>query len=161
MAELITRLEHAQSSVETLDEVYSNLCCRSIFKELDSYIQYRDVRSGTGKKLRMSKPYWNHELTDLWRSYHLKENEFLKYRGYRHGKETCFSDYKRAQETFDKRKRQIEREFYKSELLKIETICTENPKEFWKCIEKLGQKPNKGIPMKVRVRDNIVTEKTT
>ncbi len=48
---------------------------------------------------------------------------------------------------------------FQTELLKIEKKYTENPKEFRKCFTKLGPKTNNGIPMKVQVGDNLVTEK--
>ncbi len=157
MSELITRLERVQVNKDILDEIYSGLC-RSVFNEMDSYLEYRNVRRGTGKKLRTSKPYWNDELTKLWRDVHLKQTAFLRFKGTRSEKNKCFSEYKVAQRTFDKRKRQTERQYYKSTLLKIETVCTDNPKEFWKCIKKLGPKRRADIPMKVRVGNNVESD---
>ena len=91
--------------------------------------------------MRLSKPYWCDELTDLWRKYHEKEKAFLRFKGPGRHKSKLRLEYKVAQQTFDKRKRQIEREHHKNKLIDIQKVCTDNPREFWNHIKRLG--PNK------------------
>ena len=160
LSEIISRLEHIQVSQGKLDEIYSQVCS-TVFNELDSYVQYRDAKPSTGKKLRLSKPFWCDELTSLWKTYHTTENEFLAFKGPRRVRNEVFHAYKTAQHMFDKRKRQIEREYNKTKLLEIHSVCTDNPKEFWKCIKNLGPSKKKDIPMQVYVDGNVATDKTS
>ncbi len=68
-----------------------------------------------------------------------------------------FEEYKKAQYCFDKR-RQIERQFHKEQLLKFDGICTENPIEFWKHIRYSGPRKNKPISEKIWIGNELTSD---
>ncbi len=73
-------------------------------------------------------------------------------------KDGAFQNYKYAQWKFDRQKRQIEREYNRTRLSDIHSVCTNNRKEFWDQIKKLGPSKKNPIPMKVKKNDDLVTD---
>ena len=60
------------------------ICVRKCFNEMDNFLGYKDYSSKTiAKRLRVHKPYWNDNLTILWKALSIKEREYLRYRGNR------------------------------------------------------------------------------
>ena len=76
----ITRLETINNNKMELDLTYDNLC-QDVFEELDHNLQYKFCGSKLKEKYRISKPYWNEHLGNLWQIMVHKENKSIKYKG--------------------------------------------------------------------------------
>ncbi len=61
---------------------------------------------------------------------------------------------------FDKLLRQTERIYHRNTLSEIESVCTDDPRAFWKHIKKLGPRSNKQIPLKVYDSEGNLTSDT-
>ena len=66
--------------------------------------------------------------------------------------------FKLKQNIFDKRLKQIERNFNRQQILNIDELNTKDPKEFWNKIKHLGPKRVKNIPVKVKLGDGFCTD---
>lgn len=102
---MIRIIETCRESQENIDRTYTQLC-NIITKEMECSIPKFDWSKRSRKKFRTHKPYWNNELTELWRVMREKEKTFLKHKkGNSVLKQKSFSEYKRAQQELDKRMR--------------------------------------------------------
>ena len=63
---------------------------------------------GCSQRLRKTIPYWNDELSTLWKNMHDKEKLFLKTNN-KNRRQFYRADFLSAQKTFDKRLRYFER----------------------------------------------------
>lgn len=138
--------------------------CDEVLKEMDNNLKSVTSKSNTkhnkgNKRVRHHKPYWTDELTTVWRKMVLAEKLFNKCKGPYNIKTRLKLDYINARGTFDKLLRKSERAYNQKLISDIEEVCTNNPKEFWKHIQNLGPKRNNVIPMKVRMGEEIVTDK--
>ena len=76
----ITRLETINNNQMELDLTYDNLC-KDVFEELDHNLPYKFCGSKLKEKYRISQPYWNEHLGNLWQIMVYKENKSIKYKG--------------------------------------------------------------------------------
>ncbi len=107
----------------------------------------------------MKKPYWNNYLRTLWREMCVKEKEFLKFKGPNHIKQLFRKRFTDSSSVFHRELRKAERTYNRHVQENIESICTENPKQFWNYIKKLGPQFNSEIPEEVYDDDgNLVTD---
>ena len=64
--DLLNKFVEYQLAQESIDTMYTELC-KSIYSEIDKYLKCNSTeRTKTRKQLRLSKPYWNEELTNKW-----------------------------------------------------------------------------------------------
>ena len=75
-----------------------------IFKEMDEHLQYTFFETATNTKFKNSKPFWNSELTTLWKEMSNAEIVYLRYRGPRRVKNNFCAIYKQKRSKFDKKK---------------------------------------------------------
>ena len=69
----IERLQNRNQSQIEVDRVYGDFCV-TLFSEMDKYLNYRDFTGkNIGKRLKISKPYWNDDLSRLWKDMSMKE----------------------------------------------------------------------------------------
>ena len=129
-----------------------------ILKELEQYLCLPQCTSGTRKRYKYSKPFWNEELTILWKTMRNSENTWQKCKGSEGLKRCLHNKFKLNQNIFDKRLKQIERNFNRQQILNIDELNTKDPKEFWNKIKHLGPKRVKNIPMKVKLGDGFCTD---
>ena len=62
----LNKFEEYQLAQESIDTMYTELC-RSIYSEMAKYLKCNSTeRTKTQKQMRLSKPYWNEELTNKW-----------------------------------------------------------------------------------------------
>ena len=113
----------------------------------------------TSKHFKMKKPFWNDYLKSLWQDMCIKEKEFLKYRGPNHIKKLFRKRFTDSSSIFHKELRKAERNHNKLVQENIDSICTDNPKQFWHYIKKLGPQFKSDIPQEVYDKDgNIITD---
>ena len=60
-----------------LDKMYKHTC-DCFFKEMDKYLEIKNVNPKSHKLLKFSKPYWNDYLTVVWKNMCKHEKLFLK-----------------------------------------------------------------------------------
>lgn len=85
------------------------------------------------KKIRTHKPYWNNELTELWRVMREKEKQFLKHKKENSVlKQKPFSEYKKVQQELNKRMRFYRRKYNLDLAINLDHFSSNNPKQFWK-----------------------------
>lgn len=120
-----------------IDAIYTNLV-DVIHSEMDNNLNYRDISAGAKKRKRhFAKPWWSEELKKLWDNVREAENKFLKCSDNRN-KRSLRADYVSARKKFDKHLRQNERQYYAKQREDLCNFQTQNPKEFWSRIKKLG-----------------------
>lgn len=101
--DLISKIEMCREIQDQIDKVYDDFC-DTIIGEMAETIPKYDLSNKGRKKLRFHKPYWNDELTDLWKNMRNKEKQYLKCESKDKGtKRVLRHDYKVAQNTLDKR----------------------------------------------------------
>ena len=134
---LIHKLENENITQREIDAIYTSLV-DVIHTEMDNNLNYRDIRAGAKKRKRyFTKPWWSQELKVLWDNVREAENIFLKCKDNRN-KRSLRSDYVAARKKFDKLLRQNERQYYSKQREDLCNFQTQNPKEFWSRIKKLG-----------------------
>ena len=77
MANIIDKIETEQYNQLEIDRRYNDMCS-IICKEMDKYLQIKCCSKTQRRNFKISKPYWNNELTQLWKVRVEKENLFLK-----------------------------------------------------------------------------------
>ena len=157
LMEVIEKLEAQIICQRTVDQNYE-LFANVILKELDQYLCLPQCTLGTRKRYKYSKPFWNEELTILWKTMRNSENTWKKCKGSEGLKRCLHNKFKLNQNIFDKRLKQIERNFNRQQILNIDELNTKDPKEFWNKIKHLGPKRVKNILMKVKLGDSFCTD---
>ena len=144
------------TSQSEVDVKYSDFC-NILTKEMDKYLVVGNSSKRSKKKFKISKPYWNENLTNLWRSMKNRESEYLHFRGSRYEKQRLHFQYKTARHLFDKTLRQCERAYIHEKANELEKCNTSNPKEFWKHIKNLGPSKKSNIPIKINTPTGFCT----
>ena len=148
--QLILDLESNITIKSNINHLYDRLC-NIIFNEMDKYLDYKNCSNGSKKKLKLSKPYWNSELTSKWKHMKDKEKQFRKYDGCKKIKLKLHNEFKICQSQFHKLLKSTERNYFRGFGNTLETINTKNPKEFWNKIKKLG-------PQKSNISDQVLLD---
>lgn len=151
---MIRIIETCHESQENIDRTYTQLC-NIITKEMECSIPKFDWSKRSRKKFRTLKPYWNNELTELWRVMREKEKTFLKHKkGNSVLKQKSFSEYKRAQQELDKRMRFFRRKYNLDLAINLDNFSSNNPKKFWEELRSLGPKRKNKVPTECYTDDN-------
>ncbi len=66
LLEAIDNLQALRISQESVDVAYKEFC-DSLLAEMDKYLEYDYVNYHVKKRLRIHKPFWDQELTELWK----------------------------------------------------------------------------------------------
>ena len=109
---------------------------------MDKYLEIKNVNPKSCKLLKFSKPYWNDNLTVLWKNMCKYEKLFLKAKGSKLEKRNAQNLFKEARNKFDKNLRKCERNYKKQMADNIESLNGIKPQEFWKHIQNLGPTKN-------------------
>ncbi len=73
----IINIESLQASQQHMNKLYENVC-NGYYKEMDLWFKLHNINSASKKKFRnSSKPFWNDELTKLWKTLCTTESEYL------------------------------------------------------------------------------------
>jgi hypothetical protein len=149
---IIQKISMTNDIQNQLDHIYSEFCS-VIMREMDQYLCYKDASTRTRKKFRNFKPYWNDQLTLLWKNMKEAEKAFLKCRGASDVKQRLRTKFMHERQIFDKALRRSERNYFKDVADEIEKINTNDPRAFWNYIKKLGPKKQQEIPMRIKYSD--------
>ena len=116
---------------------------------MDEYLKYYDASGKCRKRLKLHKPYWTDELTDLWKDMCHKEHMHRKCKDNRRQKSYKYASFINCRKVFDKLLRKTEQLYHRKTISEIESVCVDDPRAFWKYIKKIGPRSNKEIPFKV------------
>ncbi len=153
-AELLKLINEQELAVENQNNVnrcYSDLIS-CIFNEMNEYLpKLYGYGSKSHKRFKVKKPYWNEHLKHLWRDMCEKEKVFMAYKGPNRIKQFLRKQFQFTESSsiFNTELRKAERDYNKNVQNKIDSIYTENPKQFWSYIKKLGPKFASDIPQEV------------
>ncbi len=149
LIQLINNQEMIIENQQNVDDCYDKLIA-VIFSEMDRYLpKLYGYNKGSSKRFKVKKPYWNNHLKALWVDMCKKEKDFLRYKGPNHIKQFFRKQFADSSLLFNKELRKAERCYNKKKQDEIENICTENPRQFWNYIKKLGPQFSKKIPEEV------------
>ncbi|CAG2226762.1 unnamed protein product [Mytilus edulis] len=153
--ELIRTIEICREEQGEIDSIYAAFC-DTVFREMEDKVPFTDCSKRTRRKFRNDKPFWNDELSQLWKNMRDKEKAFLKTNG--HGaRRKARTEFSTSQKTFDNRLRFLERKYKSNLALDIEKVSTDNPRKFWDELNKLGPKRKKDIPMECDIGSGNIT----
>ena len=152
---LSVNINHCGHNRNDLDKLYREFC--DIYHdEMSKWFKKKRVFPLGKKKLKKCcKPFWCDELQILWHDLRAKEKLFLA--ADVSNRNMLRLDFKNSQNTFDRTYRKYERKFQNDKLMKIETVCVNNPGEFWKMLKQLGPKKKQEIPFEVYDENGFVT----
>ena len=153
---IISRIECNRETQYELDCIYTSLV-DLIIEEMNNFLLVPQSKH-TRKRYRVRKPYWNSDLTDLWKCMHNCERDYLNYRGPRRVKLLFKSKFVQATYNFDKQLKRIKRQYDRGYLIDIEKLQTNNPSEFWRHISRLGPRSRKCIPLETILDDGSLTK---
>ncbi len=159
LLELINEQELAIENQNNVNRYYNDLIT-CIFNEMDQYLpKLYGYGTKSKKRFRVKKPYWNENLKQLWLTMCQHEKEFLRFRGHNHIKQHLRTRFNNSSSIFHRELRKAERAHNRTVRNEIESVCTENPKQFWSYIKKLGPRYTPDIPQEVYDDDgNIKTD---
>ena len=102
VAHICDRLLQLENDQEEIDHIYTDLC-RNLFGEMDQFLEYKKASTNTKKQLKLSKPYWNSALSQLWRQMKNAEKRYVKFEGSNVNMHRQLrQEFKDAQKNFDK-----------------------------------------------------------
>ena len=139
---IIDKLQLSRGEQKEINEIYVEFC-KVVTNEMDLFLSYKSQSYASRKKFKSHKPFWNSELTHLWKNMCQNEKRFKRYTGNREHKTELKTAFMLSRKVFDKKLRFYERQYNKKFIDRIEQINTSNPKAFWKTIKKLGPQKEK------------------
>ena len=154
---VLDRLISLQNNQVEIDKTYSDFC-NILTLEMNTYLKYTGASKRSRKLFKNKKPYWNDNLTKLWKEMNKLERQFIKCKGPRNAKETKRRLFYEARNIFDKELRNTERKYNQQVVCDIDEVCTSNPSEFWNYLKSLGPRKKNHIPMKVYEGDSMITD---
>ncbi len=152
---LIENLRDSCANKTDIDDIYGNMCS-TIFSEMDKYLNYREYSGRkAGKRFKYHKPYWNDQLTNLWKNMCVQEKAFLKLKGQSRVRSFLRVKFVNARAAFDKYLRYCQRKYRKQTIIDLEKICTDDPRRFWEHVKNLGPKKRSSIPTAVKTDTGV------
>ena len=158
-SELIDAILTEKLTVERIDMMYDDMLAM-YYSEMSLFLEEIKQTPRSKKVVRHAKlPYWDDELSQLWKEFHNSERAYLK----SDRKSLEFSALKTTflnkQKLFDKTFHKKGRSFKRRQVYQLEEINTTNPNEFWSYIKRMGPKRNSDIPWEVYdVTGNVVID---
>ena len=133
---IIRRLENGENTQVSVDSLYENFV-NIIKSEMSQKLSSKFIIcSGYDNKQRKCrKPWWNDELTRLWNDVCKHENEWIKAQG--NIRKHLHHSYTQKRKIFDKSVQKVKRQYWYSSQEEL-LDSTNNPKEFWRKIGKIG-----------------------
>ena len=122
--------------------------------------QYEEANNVTRKRHKPYKPYWNTNLSQLWKDRHEKEKICRKYKGDGNRKLILKNNFLQAEKIFDKSLRSAERNYDRDILENIEKLNVNDPNAFWAHIKRMGSR-SRNIPLNFDKDGMTTTDITT
>ena len=147
---LINNLEASQATQEEIDQCYSNIC-NAYYTEIAQKLPTVTNSNTNKRQIRTPKPWWrlNPNLDILWKTVVQSEKKFLKCKGPPPERHLLRMTYLDNQQTFDRTYNKAKRQYHREQQNKLLTVESENPKQFWNMIKRLGPRQNTEIPLEI------------
>ena len=163
IADCINRIETHLNQDKNVSDAYTCFV-KLIVSKMQSKLKCIQISQGKGKThTSRSKPFWNTELQDMWNKVYSSEKQWLKFQGSTVTKNRLRQEYCYVRNAFDKMLRKAKRNYQLSEQqsLRDKLYNTENPREFWTEIGKIGMANDRKsrIPFEVSDQDGIKTDR--
>ena len=145
----IDRIQSTRAIQDDIDLMYNDFC-NMYYREMDHWFRSRNINQCGRRKFRnSSKPFWTEQLTALWSDVCTAESNYLAAPQHSQVRKHLLATFKDTQHIFDRTYRREKRRFEREKRTHIERLNTDNPREFWAELNKLGPKRNDSIPMEV------------
>ena len=109
---------------------------------MDRNLDYKDYTPGMKKRKKRSKPYWDDKVAKLWKNARDDERTYLSCNGSTTVKRTLRLKFVHSRGRFDKALRRAQRQYNARQQNYISALRTDNPREFWREIDKLSPDPS-------------------
>ena len=131
LSDTIDKLDKLANNQVEVDEVYSELC-KVLFSEMDCHLEVKTVfNKRVRKRLKVNKPFWDEELTTLWKKMRGSEKNFISCKSFSGNlRKNLRGNFKHAMNKFDKMLRNKERKYNREQILQIDQVCDKNPEVF-------------------------------
>lgn len=77
LCEIIRQIELCREKQSEIDTIHVKLC-NVITTEMEEVIPFYDASKNTRKRMKYTEPYWNQELSDLWKKLHKTEKLYAE-----------------------------------------------------------------------------------
>ena len=135
---IINKLQTRMENQDTIDTIYDEFL-HILHNEMDPELEYKDYSCRTKPRHRKHKPYWNNELKRLlWLYAREAEKLYVRHDGDDMQRSCLKAEFINRRDGFDRELRPSERRYYASIRDNIRQLRTDNPKIFWKDVNKLG-----------------------
>lgn len=157
----IEQLQSGQRNQMVIDTVYGDFCA-TLKSEMDRLLNPKEIlptSTTQRKKKRTKKPWWNDNLSKLWKEMCIEERKWLKASG--GDKKAQRPVFLAKRKLFDKHVQKYKREYWFKMQNELENQCENDNEEFWKNIGRLGigfERRN-NIPMEIVKDDGTVSTK--
>lgn len=156
ISQCIENIVKDQTSIDILYDKF----CQVYHTEMKKFFTSINIYPSVKKfGFRRKKPFWNSELQTLWTEVCRTEQIYVRSRG--NEVQNAKQSFKNAQYLFDKTYRREKRLFQRTQFNSLEKDLTENPKEFWKLLKRLGPHKKIHIPLEVYDEQNNVNSNIT
>ena len=153
----INSIQMSLPNQTAIDNVYDEFC-NLYYNEIRKYFKNNSRHSASKKQFKNStKPFWNINLTNLWKGMKAAEIDYLKTPKNTSRRQTALRKFKEKRNLFDKSYSKTKRKYQRDKMIEIENLNTKNPKEFWAALKKLGPRQNVTLPLEVYDDDGQVT----
>ena len=156
--EYISIIENRVLNQERLNEMFDGFC-NCVKSEMNEKLSHRTVRVVNGlsnKRRRVKKPYWTDDLSMLWNRYAEAEKKASQANG--REKQRLRAVARGYRDALDRNVQAAKRKYWREMQDSLLKLQTENPKEYWRFIGKIGvaQERSNRIPWEVIDADGVV-----
>ena len=131
--------------------------CDVYYTEMNKWLKSKNVNKSAKRRWHHTpKPFWDEHLSHLWHLLCQAESRYLSERN-ASIRRTLRNTFKNCQNQFDRHYKKKKRKYLRDKCLEIENFNTDDPKEFWRQIKRLGPRNDKDIPLSVRLDDGSIS----
>ena len=153
----ISGIEQSRETQRDIDNVYESVCS-IYYREMKNFFKCKQLSPGSKQRSkRKPKPFWNEQLTQLWEALRIAERKYLKAKQSTVERRNYQQSFKSKQNEFDKLYKKLKRKYERQKRIDIETLNTENPREFWREVKNLGPRKIIEIPTSVYSDSGSIT----
>ena len=153
----IAQIQTARALQNDVDAVYEKFC-NIYYTEIDKWFKGNFSHKSMKKRFKnTSKPYWNDNLTCLWKGLCEAEKRYLSTPQHSRRRRDLLKEFKLKQNNFDSAFKKAKRAFERGKMIEIEKLNTDNPKAFWAELKKLGPRKKDSIPMEVYDENGLIS----
>jgi hypothetical protein len=130
-----------------------------IINEIDQVFHRNIVNSSSKKRFRNStKPFWNENLKSMWNDVRNAQKRYLATAQNTSARSHALKIFKEKQSTFDKHYSKAKRKYHREKMISIEQLNTQNPRQFWAELNKLGPRKKESIPTEIYDENGQVSD---